>query len=135
MTLASDLMGLGENPIVAQRLANGGTGPVSITVTGTGSASATAIYGTQFVVSVSAISGGGAIGLPSPSSATAPLIYDDFVLHNATTGSLTVYPPSGVTVNIGGTAYVQTNPFTLATLKTLTWWTGPTTTQWFGLSA
>ena len=148
MSLAQDLMGLGENPIVAARLASGGIGPVSITVTGTtttgvGSAAQTPIYGSQYITSITAISGGGVLILPSPTATggQAPLIYDDFVIHNATGGSLTVMPPGGVTLNIGGAAYLgiigtnAPNPFTLATLKTLTFWTGPTTTQWFGLSA
>jgi hypothetical protein len=150
MSLAQDLMGLGENPIVAARLASGGVGPVSITVTGTtttgvGPAAQTPIYGTQYIVSVTAISGGGVLILPAAGSASAnpnsPLIYDDFVIHNATTGSLTILPPAGTTLNIGGTAFLgiigtnAPNPFTLTTLKTLTFWTGPTATQWFGLSA
>ena len=148
MALAQDLMGLGENPLVAARLASGGVGPVSITVTGTtttgvGAAAQTPIFGEQYIVSITAISGGGVLILPA-STGTAdskPLIYDDFVIHNATTGSLTVMPPAGVTLNVGGTAYLgiiggnAPNPFTLATLKTLSFWTGPTTTQWFGLSA
>ena len=148
MSLAQDLMGLGENPIVAARLASGGIGPVSITVTGTtttgvGAAAQTPIYGTQYIVSITAISGGGVLILPSATGTNEnkPLIYDDYVIHNATTGSLTVMPPAGTTIHIGGVAYLgiiganAPNPFTLATLKTLTFWTGPTTTGWFGLSA
>jgi hypothetical protein len=135
MSLAQDLMGLGENPIVASRLASGGVGPVSITAVGTSLATAIQIYGSQYITTVTAISGGGCVALPAITGQNTPLIYDDFVLHNASTGSLTVFPNTGVTVNIGGVAYVTANPFTLTTLKTLSFWTGPTTTQWFGLSA
>lgn len=134
MALAQDLMGLGTPAQAAARLASGGAGPVSITAAGTSSTTATKIYGTQYVTTVTAISGGGCLVLPAGSGENAPLIYDDFVIHNSTSGSLTIYPNTGVTVNVGGTAYVTANPFTLATLKTLSIWTGPTTTQWFGLS-
>ena len=57
MALANDLMGLGESGKLASRLANGGTGPVSITAAGTTAATATQIYGTQFVVYVNATAG------------------------------------------------------------------------------
>lgn len=130
MALAQDLMGLGVAPALAGRLADGG--PVTVTATGTGSANAAQIYGTQFVL---AVTGTGHVIMPSPSSANGPLINDDFVINNSTTNSVTVWPPAGVTVSIGGHAYVATDPFTLVALKTLQIWTGPSTTLWFGLSA
>jgi len=133
MTLSADLMGLGENPLMAARVANAGTGPLNVTVTASGAAPSAQVYGTQFVLAVTA--GQGSLYLPNPSSATPPYSGDNFVIHNSTTNSVTVYPASGVTVNIGGVAYVTTNPFTLVALKTLTIWTAPTTSQWFGLSA
>ena len=104
MALAQDLMGLGENPNAAAHLANGGVGPVSMTVTGTTgtTAGATQIYGQQYVTSILTVSGGGWLMLPSPTGVNPPYIYDDYVSHNATGGSVTVSPPPGVTINIGG---------------------------------
>lgn len=132
MALAQELMGLGVPPQLASRIATAGAGPVTVAATGTGSVSAAKIYGTQYVVSVT---GAGHVIMPSPSAATAPLISDSFVINNGTSDSVTVWPPAGVTVNIGGLAFGPTNPFTLVGLKTLQIWTGPTTTTWFGISA
>lgn len=134
MALANDLMGLGESGKLASRLANGGTGPVSITAAGSSATNATQIYGTQFVVYVNATAGVQGVLLPSPGGDAGPLIYDDYVIHNGYTSSIFVYAPSGTTINIGGAAYTNALPFSLATLKTLTIYTGPTQTQWFGLS-
>ncbi len=136
MALAEVLMGFGMNPALAQEVANAGTGPVAITSAGTSQATAKTIYGSQFVTAVTALGGtGGCLTFASPTGANAPNIADEFVVHNATSGGMTVYPPVGVTINVGGAAFVGSNPFTLATLKTLIVWTGPTTTQWFGVSA
>lgn len=135
MALAQDLMGLGEAGERAARLAGGGTGPVTLTAAGTNAGTAAQIYGGQYVVYVNA--GTGHVILPAPTGTAdlKPLIYDNFVIHNGLTSSLTVWAPSGVTVNVGGSNFTNSTPFTLATLKTLTVWTGPTTTQWFGLSS
>lgn len=126
MALAQDLMGLGEAAERAARLSNGGIGPVS-------QAGNTTIGGAQYVTYFTSA---GNATLPSPTGTAdyKPLIYDDYVIHNGSSGNLTVIPPSGVTINIGATAYTAASPFTLTTLKTLQIWTGPTTTQWFGLS-
>ena len=135
MALANDLMGLGESGKLASRLANGGTGPVSITASGTTAATATQIYGTQFVVYVNATAGVQGVQFTAPGGDNGALIYDDFVVHNGYTSSIYIYAPTGVTINVGGAGYTSALPFTLATLKTLTVYTGPTQTQWFGLSA
>lgn len=134
--LAQDLLGLGIPGPVAARLANGGSGPTQTTATAGGAGGAALINAEQYVVFISAGTGG--VILPSPITATGkegPLIYDDYVIHNGIAPTVTVYPPVGVTMNIGGIAYTQGAPFALATLKTLTLYTGPTTTQWFGISA
>ena len=132
MALAQDLMGLGESSLAAARMATGGSGPTTITAATGGVGSATAIGGTQFVVFVN--SGSGGVLLPANGSIGGPLMYDNFVIHNGLGSTLTVYPPTGVTINVGGANFVQATPVTVATLKTLSLWTGPSATQWFGLS-
>lgn len=136
MALAQDLMGLGLPSQLAARMANGGTGPVTLTAAGTNAATAAALLAEDYIVYVNAGSGGVLLPNPKPASgADGPLIYDDYVIHNALGGNLLVYAPSGTTINIGGASYTNAAPFTLATLKTITLYTGPTSTQWFGLSA
>jgi hypothetical protein len=134
MALAQDLMGLGESSLAAARMATGGTGPAIITAAGSSAATATSIFGTQFVSYVNATATGQGVVLPVMGGLSGCLIYDNFVVHNGFTANITVYPPTGVTINIGGSSVTQASPFALATLKTLTLWTGPTSTQWFGLS-
>jgi len=131
MALAADLMGLGQGPAISSRVASGGTGPVTIVAAGNSAATATQIFAGQFVVYVTLGTGG--VAAPAFSDSGAVLIYDNYVIHNGTGGTITVYPPVGVTVNIGGTNITRASPGTLATLRTVSIWTGPTTTQWFGL--
>lgn len=135
MALDVHLMGLGVAPIQAARTANGGTGPVTGTAKGTSATTALQITGTQFVVSITATSGGGCVTLPGlGGSDNAATVADDFIVHNATAGNLTVFAPSGMTVNIGGAQYSGASPFTLAQFKTLTFYPITATTG-FGLSA
>ena len=134
MALAQDLMGLGESSFAAARMATGGTGPATVAAAGSAVASATQIFGTQFVSFVTNTTTGQGVVLPVMGGLTGCLIYDNFVIHNGGTNAITVYPPTGVTINIGGTNVANPNGFSLTTLKTLTLWTGPTSTQWFGLS-
>ena len=124
MTVAETLMGLGMSPILAPEVANGGTGPLTVTATGTSAATAAKIYGDQSVCAVTA--GTGALVLPSPTGTNPPNPADDFTIHNALGPAVTVYAPAGVTINIGGAAYAGANPFTLTTLKTLIIWTATT---------
>lgn len=134
--LASDLIGLGLPAPIANRLANGGTGPVTLTAAGSNAGTAATILAEDYIVFVNAGTGGVVMPSPKPASgADGPLIYDDYVIHNGLGGNLLVYAPLGSTINIGGAAYTNTVAFTLATLKTITIYTGPTATQWFGLSA
>jgi len=134
MALAQDLMGLGENPLAAARMAGGGSGPVTLACAGTNAATATQIGGTQFMVYVNSGPAAGGVQLPANGGIGGPLIYDNFVVHNGLGTTMTVYPPTGVTLNVGGSNVTSANGFSLTTLKTLSIWTGPTTTQWFGLS-
>jgi hypothetical protein len=131
MALAQDLMGLGQAGPFAARVATGGVGPITMAASPGGLAGAAPIMGGQFVIFVN--SGTGGIVAPSPGGLTGPLVYDNVVIHNGTGSTITVYPPPGVTVNISGVAITQASPGTLATLRTITLWTGPTATQWFGL--
>jgi len=133
MALAQDLMALGQNPWSAGRLATGGTGPVSIVAAGNSAATATQIMVGQFVVYVTSGTGGIAAPPVTGFNMNNVLIYDNYVIHNGTGGTITIYPPAGVTVNIGGSNITQGSPGTLASLRTVTLWTGPTSTQWFGL--
>lgn len=135
--LSSDLTGLGLPWPIANRLANGGTGPVSIAATGASATTAAKLLAEQYISYINTGTATSGILLPTPTptaGADGPLIYDDYVVHNGTAGNILIYPPSGVTMNVGGTAYTNAAPLTLATLKTLSFYTGPTSTQWFGLS-
>jgi hypothetical protein len=133
MALSQDLMGLGENPFAAARMATGGTGPVTMAAAGNGSAAQAAqINGTQFVAFIS--TGTGAVQLPALGGIAGALIYDNFVVHNGTGATVSVYPPTGCTINIGGSNFTTAGGFALTTLRTVTLWSGPTASQWFGLS-
>jgi hypothetical protein len=131
MALAQDLMGLGHSGPYAARAAVGGVGPVTMVATPGGAAGAAQIFGGQYVVFISGGTGG--VIAPPAGGLTGPLVYDNVVIHNGTGATVTIYPPVGVTVNISGVAVTQASPGTLPTLKTVTIWTGPTSTQWFGL--
>jgi len=134
MALAQDLMGLGESSLAAARMASGGTGPATLAAAGTNAATAAAIFGTQFVVYVTNTATNQGVIMPAMGGLSGCLIYDNFVIHNGGSNTITVYPPTGTTINIGGTNVASPSGFSLTTLKTLTVWTGPTSTQWFGLS-
>lgn len=131
MALDQNLMGLGLPAPLAIRVANGGTGPVTIAAAGTSTATGTQIRGKQFVTYVG--SGSGWAALPTVGgSDNAAEIADDFVIHNGLSSNLTVGIPTGVTVNIGGSNI--TSQFTITTAKTFTGWV-VSTTQWFGIVA
>lgn len=123
MSLDQNLMGLGMPAALAMRLASGGTGPIT-------TASGVTIRGKQFITYVNT---SGTVTLPAVGgSDNAAEVADDFVIHNGTAGNVTVSIPSGVTVNIGGSAL--TSAFTLTTFQTITMWV-VSTTQWFGIKA
>jgi hypothetical protein len=137
MSLDQNLMGLGMPPALAARIASGGTGPVSVTAAGTSATNATVIGGKQFVTYITC-AGSGWVKLPAVGgSDMAAEIVDDFVIHNAGPGAMTLVPQTSCTVNINGTQYIGAgaNPqFTLAAFKTLTFYP-ISATQGFGLSS
>lgn len=133
MALDVNLMGLGMSPGLAQRIANGGTGPVVIAGKGSSLSTATQIGGKQFVTFISGGAANNCVAFPALSGGpmdVSPEIADDFVIHNGNATSCTVFLPSGVTLNVGGSA--KTGSYTLATVTTLSLWV-VSTTQLFGI--
>jgi hypothetical protein len=127
--LASDLQGLGVNPLQAQRTANAGIGPLTISAAGTAFASATRIGGAQYLVSCSNTTGSNGISLPAVGGDSGALIGDQFTINNAGTVSLNIFLSTGVTISI---ANLNTATFALATHTTTTCYP-ISATQWIGV--
>lgn len=128
MAFASDLMGLGVSPLIADRTASAGNGPITIVAAGGSFASATRIQCTQFLVSNST-AGGLAISLPPVGGDAGAFLGDDFVINNATTASLNIFCSSGVTISVGGS---NTSSTSMSSHTTMTVYP-ITTTQWIGV--
>jgi hypothetical protein len=106
MALASDLMGLGVPPLVAQRTATGGIGPLTIVPAGTTYASSTKLGTAQFLVTASNFASGLAIGLPAIGSDNGALLADDFIVNNQGTSSLLVIASTSVYISMNGSLTV-----------------------------
>lgn len=128
--LASDLQGLGVNPLQAQRTANAGIGPLTISAAGTTFATATRIGGSQYLVSCSNATTTNGISLPPVGSDNGALIGDVFTINNATAAStLNIFCSTGVTISVGS---ANTSSTTVAVHTTMTAYP-VTTTQWAGV--
>lgn len=115
--LASDLQGLGVNPLQAQRTANAGIGPLTIASAGTGTfASATRIGGAQYLVSCSDSDGTKAIALPPVGGDNGALIGDMFNINNAGSTTMTLFCSTGVLISVGGSNTSKTSLITHTTL-------------------
>ena len=128
MSLASDLMGLGIQPLLAARTATAGTGPLTIVAAGATFASATKIQCTQFLVS-NTTGGGLSVALPPIGGDAGAFLGDDFIINNASTASLNVFCSTGVTISVAGS---NQNSIALTSHQTLTAYP-ISTTQWIGL--
>jgi hypothetical protein len=119
-------MGLGVSPLLAERTANAGVGPLTVTATGSSYATGYFIKNAQYFIVVNAGSTG-FLSLPVVGSDNGALFADDYIIANNSGGNITIAAPSGVTI-IGaggsGTTVVVANN----TVNTL--WAGPTTTTW-----
>ncbi len=132
MALASDLMGLGVQPLLAARTATAGNGPITMTAAGTNFATANRIKCNQFVVSVTNADGTKGVSLPTVGGDNGAFLADDFVINNATpsgTASLFIFASTGVVISLGGTL---SNLTTLSSHQTLTAYP-ISTTQWVGI--
>jgi hypothetical protein len=119
------LMGLGMSSMLAARLCDT-SGSITVAAAGSSNATGYVVRGTQFTVFVG--SGTGWVVLPTVGgSDNAAQIGDTFNIANGLGGSCTIGIPTGVTVNLGGTAY--TGSYTLTTLKTF-YGFPVSTTQW-----
>jgi hypothetical protein len=128
--LASDLQGLGVNPLQAQRTANAGIGPLTITAAGTAFASATRVGGSQYLVSCSNATASNGISLPPVGGDNGALIGDVFTINNATgTSTLNIFCSTGVTISVANS---NTSSTTIAVHTTMTCYP-VTTTQWAGI--
>jgi hypothetical protein len=108
MSQSSDLMGLGLPPLLAERIADAGTGPVNITATGTAASTGYALRAAQYFVIVSTSSGNYSVTLPTPGGDTGPLIGDNFVITNLSTTAVSLFAPSGVTMYFQGSVFTTT---------------------------
>ncbi len=129
MSLASDLMGLGNPPLLSAITAQGGIGPLTVAAAGSAFASATRIQIHQYVVSCSNGDGTLALSLPAVGGDAGCLLADDFVINNAGTTSLNVYASSGVSISVAGGNTTKT---TIALHTTMTLFP-VTTTQWIAV--
>lgn len=109
MAQASDLMGLSMNPLLAQRVADVGVGPINVTAVGNSQTTAYAIRGAQYFIVASA-SGASNLGvaLPLPGGDTGPLLGDNFIVNNVSTQAVSLYPATGVTVYFQGSVFTST---------------------------
>lgn len=129
MALASDLMGLGIQPLLAARTATAGVGPITMLAAGSTFATANRIQCTQFIVSVTNSDGTKGVSLPAVGGDTGAFLADDFVINNAGSASLFVFVSSGVAISIAGSNTAST---ILTTHSTLTCYP-ISTTQWVGI--
>ena len=132
MALASDLMGLGIQPLLAARTATAGNGPITMFAAGSTFATANRIQCTQFIVSVANADGTKGVSLPPIGGDNGAFLADDFVINNATpsgTASLFIFASTGVTISIAGTLSAVTS---LSSHQTLTAYP-ISTTQWVGI--
>lgn len=128
MALASDLMGLGVSPLLAQRTASGGNGPLTITAVGATFGSATRIQASQFLVS-NTTAGGLSVALPAVGGDNGAFLADDFIINNRAAASLNVFASTGVAISANGTNNSQ---IVLSSHQTLTVYP-ISTTQWIGV--
>ena len=127
--LSSDLQGLGVSPLQAQRTANAGIGPLTITAAGSSFATATRIKGAQYLVSCTNSNGTLAVALPVVGSDNGALLGDSFTINNANTNSLIIYCSTGVTISVAGT---NTSSTGLSSHTSLTAYP-ISQTQWIGV--
>jgi hypothetical protein len=136
MSLATDLIGLGEQPLVAQRTSNGGIGPLTAVAIGTNYATGYQMKGAQYFVEIT--SGSGAfVSLPIVGSDNGALLGDNFVIINNAGGTVTLAAPTNVnmfgSIGTSGAATAPTNTLSLANNTVYAFWP-VTTTLWAGKS-
>lgn len=124
--LASDLQGLGVNPLQAQRTANAGTGPLTISSAGSAFASATRIHGAQYLVSCSDSDGTKGLSLPPVGGDNGALIGDMFTINNAGSTTFTLFCSTGVTIscntaNSGSTSILAHTTLTCYPISIIQW--------------
>lgn len=112
MALSSDLMGLGMPPLLAAKIAQGGSGPLTITAAGTTYAGSTKINSEQSLVGCSNGNNTLSIGLPVVGGDNGASIGDEYVIANTGTTD-TVVLRSSTSVLISGRAG-QDSKFSLA---------------------
>lgn len=136
MALATDLIGLGEQPLVAIRTANGGSGPLTGSAKGTNYATSNVLDSSQYFVEITVTSSSGAfIGLPPIGSDAGALLGDTFVIINNSGSPISVGAPTSVTIfgSIGasGAGVAPATVVSISNASTYTFWP-VTTTLWAG---
>ena len=137
MALAQDLMGLGVSPLVAQRTATAGIGPVAVTaVAGAASyASGFKIGSAQFLItaSPSAVAG---VSLPAIGTDGGAFLADDYIINNQGSATLQVRASTGVLISVNGA--LSSLASIVAHTTTVFWSVSSTytagTANWIGIS-
>src|SRR6267142_7117847 len=127
--LASDLQGLGVNPLQAYRTANAGTGPLTIASLGSTFATANRVDGAQYLVTCSDSDGTKALSLPPIGGDGGALIGDCFTINNQGSTTFTIFCSTGVTISVSGS---NTSSTTLGIHTSLTAYP-LSTSQWIGI--
>jgi hypothetical protein len=135
MTLSSDLTGLGVPPLQAERMSTAGVGPITVVPTGVGGSYSTGyqIKNAQYLIYLPSVANGGfngSLSLPPIGSDNGALIGDDFVICNGLSATVSIYPPSNVSIIGLTTTNAPGTAITLASNSVITIWAGPTTTTW-----
>jgi len=102
VNLASNLMGFGMPPLLAQEI--GTVGSLTITAAGTSYTASTKIGANQYVVSCSNGDSTKSVGLPTIGGDSGASPADDFWINNAGTDSFVLRASTGVLLSAGGTS-------------------------------
>lgn len=130
MSMATDLQGLGVPPLLAERTANAGIGPITVNVQGSIYTTGYQIRNAQYLIYISSVSPTGVLSLPVIGSDNGALLGDDFVVANGTAAAVSIYPPSTVSIIGAGTSNAAGTPISVAANSVITIWAGPNTTTW-----
>lgn len=116
MALASDLIGLGMPPLLALKIAQGGTGPVTITAAGVTFATSAKLGANQSMVTCTNGDNTKSIGLPVVGTDNGALVADDYTINNNGTDTVVLRTSTGVIISAAGAA---DSKFSLGVNKTI----------------
>ncbi len=129
MALASDAMGLGVPPLLAQIIAEGGNGPIAITPAGTSFSTSTKIQASQNMVLASSFAAGACVGLPLVGGDSGSLLAEVFYITNTGTATLQVFASTAILIAANGS---NSSLQQLTTKQSMIVWP-MTSIQWGGI--